>query len=79
MTTRPRPNRDALSEAIDIYRDAMRPFILRRLRQVRGTTLDKAITSALGDRRRLRVHLCRDVSRLRTPTPVAASATRNQP
>ena len=51
MTTRPRPNRDALSEAIDIYRDAMRPFILRRLRQVRGTTIDKAITFALGDRR----------------------------
>lgn len=56
MATRPRPNRDALSEAVDIYRDAMRPFILRRLRQVRGMTVDKAITFALGDRRAAEVN-----------------------
>ena len=27
----PRPNRDALSRGLDIYRDTMRPFILSSL------------------------------------------------
>ena len=34
MTTQSRPNRRALNDAIDIYRDAMRPFIRRRLKTV---------------------------------------------
>ena len=51
MVTTVRPNKDALSDAIDIYRDAMRPFILHRLRRVPGTTVERAIDYALGDRR----------------------------
>ena len=51
MVTTARPNKDALSQAIDIFRDAMRPFILRRLRQVPGSTAEKAVNFALGDRR----------------------------
>ena len=51
MVTTDRPNKDALSDAIDIYRDAMRPFLLRRLRQVPGNTVDAAICAAVGDRR----------------------------
>ena len=34
MTTQSRPNRRALNNAIDIYRDVMRPFIRRRLKTV---------------------------------------------
>ena len=51
MVTTVRPNKDALSDAIDIYRDAMRPFVLHRLRRVPGATVEKAISIALGDRR----------------------------
>ena len=51
MVTTSRPNKDALSQAIDIFRDAMRPFLLRRLRQVPGSTAEKAVNFALGDRR----------------------------
>ena len=51
MTTTPRPNRDALSDAIDIYRDSMRRFILHRLRRVPGATVERAVSAALGDRR----------------------------
>lgn len=51
MTITPRPDRDALSEAIDIYRDAMRRFIVHRLRRVPGATVEKAVRAALGDRR----------------------------
>ena len=36
MAKMDRPNRDALSDALDIYRDAMRPFIVRYLKRVRG-------------------------------------------
>ena len=31
-----RPNQDALYQALNIYRDAMRPFILRNLKTVHG-------------------------------------------
>ena len=48
MTTR-RPNRQALSEALDTYRDAMRPFIMWRLRRVPGQNIEVAVGSALGD------------------------------
>lgn len=45
-----RPNRDALGQAIDIYRDAMRPFIVRQLRRVRGSSVEELIERGLGDR-----------------------------
>ncbi len=50
MTTIQRPNRDALSRAVDVYRDAMRPFIVRCLKQVRGQRVEDLIRSALRDR-----------------------------
>lgn len=43
-----RPNRDVLNNAIDEYRDAMRPFIVRALkRRVRGKKIEDAIYDAL--------------------------------
>ena len=45
-----RPNRDALGQAIDIYRDAMRPFIVRQLRRVPGSSVEDLIERGLGDR-----------------------------
>ena len=51
-TTIARPNRDALNKAIDVYRDAMRPFIVRTLRTVKGATVNDAIRQALKDRSR---------------------------
>lgn len=50
MQTTSRPNRDALRQAIDIYRDSMRPFIVRRLRQVQGASVEELIERGLGDR-----------------------------
>ena len=51
MVTTNRPNRDALSDAIDIYRDSMRRFILHRLRRVQGAKVETAVSTALGNRR----------------------------
>ena len=36
MNSPKRPNQDALYQALNIYRDAMRPFILRNLKTVQG-------------------------------------------
>lgn len=36
MNTLKRPNQDALYQALNIYRDAMRPFVFRNLRTVQG-------------------------------------------
>ena len=47
MTTIARPNRAALIEALDIFRDAMRPFLVRHLRRVPGKRLDEAIKQSL--------------------------------
>lgn len=47
MTTIDRPNRDALNRAIDIYRDAMRPFIVRNLKKVRGGKVEDHLCTAL--------------------------------
>lgn len=44
-----RPNKRALADALDTFRDAMRPFIIRWLRRLRGNTLEDAIASALLD------------------------------
>ena len=46
-TTIARPNRDALNKAIDVYRDAMRPFIVRTLRTVKGAKPEELIERAL--------------------------------
>ena len=42
-----RPNKSALVDALDIYRDAMRPFIVRVLKRVRGKRVDDCIKEAL--------------------------------
>ena len=46
------PNKDALSSALDIYLDAMRPFIVRCMRRISGKRVEDAITDVLNDRRR---------------------------
>ncbi len=45
-----RPSTDALRQAIDIYRDAMRPFIVRQLKRVQGASVEDLIERGLGDR-----------------------------
>ena len=50
MAKTARPNRDALSDALDIYRDAMRPFIVRYLKQVKGRRVEDVISDSLNDR-----------------------------
>ncbi len=47
MTTIARPNKDALSRAIDIFRDEMRPFLIRCLKRVPGATVDVVIERSL--------------------------------
>ena len=42
-----RPNRQALNKALDIFRDAMRPFIVRNLRSVPGQQAEDLILNAL--------------------------------
>ena len=49
MTTVARPNKEALTKAIDIYRDAMRPFILRSLRRIQNANIETAIQRSLPD------------------------------
>ena len=44
-------NQEALNKALNIYRAAMRPFIISCLRQIRGTDVESAITDSLGYRR----------------------------
>ena len=48
-----RPNRNALNDALDIYRDAMRSFVARCLKRVPGKTVEqhiKAVLRGSGDR-----------------------------
>ena len=47
MTTIPRPNNDGLNEALNIYRDVTRPFIVRELKKMRGTKPEDAIRQSL--------------------------------
>ncbi len=42
-----RPNQDALYRAINIFQDAMRPFILRCLRRAPGATVEETIRRSL--------------------------------
>ena len=44
-----RPNKKALVDALDIYRDAMRPFIIRCLKRVPGKKVEDHIRAALQD------------------------------
>ena len=53
-TTVDRPNKHALNKAIDIYRDAMRPFIIRNLRAVRGRRIEETICNSLNDNQAFR-------------------------
>ena len=42
-----RPNRDVLTDALDEYRDAMRPFIVRAMRRIKGKSVEDAIYDTL--------------------------------
>lgn len=44
------PNREALRKAHDIYRDAMRRFIIRCLKRIQGITVEELIRDSLDDR-----------------------------
>ncbi len=47
MNTIERPHRDVLNKALDIYRDAMRPFIIRSLKQIKGKYIEETICDVL--------------------------------
>lgn len=42
-----RPNKDALTRGLDILRDAMRPFLIRCLKRVRGARVEEVIRRSL--------------------------------
>ena len=46
-----RPNKDALSKAIDIFLDEMRPYLIRCLSNLPGTCASDAIVGTLGNER----------------------------
>ena len=48
-TIKKRPNRDALDDAVVIFMDAMRPFIVRNMRLVHGGRVEDTIRSSLDD------------------------------
>ena len=50
MNTTERPNRDALNKALDVYRDAMRPFLIRSLKRVQGKSIEDTIYDSLPPR-----------------------------
>jgi len=43
------PNREALRKAHDIYRDAMREFIIRCLKRIQGATVEELVRDSLDD------------------------------
>lgn len=47
MASIKRPNREALQQALDIFRDAMRPFIVRSLKSVPGWQAEDLVLDAL--------------------------------
>lgn len=49
MNTASSPNRDALRQGLDVYRDGMRAFILRCFRRVKGKRVEDAVCASLGD------------------------------
>ena len=50
MTITDRPNRKALQDAVDIFRDAMRPFIVRNMKKVSGMGLEDALQASLREK-----------------------------
>ena len=46
MTMKDRPNRDALQRAVDIFRDTMRPFIVRNMKNVPRMGLEDALRTS---------------------------------
>ena len=46
-----RPNKSVLIEALDVYRDAMRPFIVRAMRRIKGKSIEDAIYDSFSSRR----------------------------
>ena len=52
MTSVPRPHRDALNHALDLFRDGMRPFLIRCLRTIPGSNVERAIKNSLPDKKR---------------------------
>ena len=52
MTSVPRPHRDALNHALDLFRDGMRPFLIRCLRAIPGSNVERAIKNSLPDKKR---------------------------
>ena len=42
-----RPNRAVLNDALDEFRDAMRPFIARGMRRIKGKTIENAICDSM--------------------------------
>lgn len=46
-----RPNKTVLIEALDEFRDAMRPFIVRGMRRIRGKPIEKVIYDSLAPNR----------------------------
>ena len=50
MTTAQYPNRDALQQGLNVYRDEMSEFVARCLRQKQGSTLVASISRSLTDR-----------------------------
>ncbi len=50
MTESLYPNKQALHDALDIFRYAMRPFIVRCLNRVKGKNIEEAIKGKLGGR-----------------------------
>lgn len=51
MTTIQRPNRNALNQALDVYRDAMRTFIIRYLNKFKKEHVEQYIRHSLGGQR----------------------------
>ena len=51
MTMKDRPNRDALQRAVDIFRDTMRPFIVRNMKNVPRMGLEDALRTSLLEKR----------------------------
>lgn len=49
-TMKERPYRDALNRAVDIFRDAMRPFIVLHMMEVHGDRVEEAILESLQGR-----------------------------
>ena len=56
MTASVYPNKTALSSALDIYLDAMRPFVVRCMQRIPGKRAADAIAETLNDRRRDEFH-----------------------